>query len=739
MFGPSPFTKEFLRGLRLPYPFRTKQESEGQFRITQLCELTEQYLEPIFVKEIYRAYLFSANAHDGQRRGTGEPYIFHPLHAARILAEMHLDYQTIIAALLHDVIEDTPVTLPQIDKSFGSEIAEIVDGVSKLTHVQFNSQAEKQAENFCKMLLAMTKDIRVIIIKLADRLHNMSTLEGLSSVKRSRIARETLEVYAPIASRLGLNDIAVDLEKLGFKSLYPTRYRILSEKVKATQGNRWRLINKIEKEIRRRLQAEQIDCDVFGREKPLYSLYQKMRDKGKSFSEVMDIYAFRIVLNSDNVDDCYRVLGHVHSLYNPVPGRFKDYIAIPKVNAYQSLHTALFGPHGMPIEIQIRTETMNAVAKTGIAAHCRYKNDATVTNAAHQRAREWLQGLSEIQRKSGNPLEFMESVKIDLFPDEVYVFTPAGEVMELPRGATAVDFAYAVHTGVGNSCVSVKIDQRYAPLKTPLENGQTVEVLTAPWAHPNPAWLHFVVTAKAQSNIRSYLKKLKHNQVINLGRSLLTQALVVASTKLDDVPQEQMRAVLLQLSLDDLDTLLLEIGSGARKAELVACQILSEMGQEGNTLLEQLADCQFHYPLRIKGTEGMVVALSKCCYPIPGDDIFGVRTGRGVVIHTKTCKNVPIGSARDSGTLVNVEWESDIDGEFPVNVRVEALNQKGALATFATAIANMGANIENVKISDRDGLQSSIDFIIDVKNRHHLAQIIKRLRSIELVSRITRP
>nr|VFJ48148.1 MAG: GTP pyrophosphokinase [Candidatus Kentron sp. DK] len=745
----SPFSKEFLRGLqnfpragpRIASPAEyppDKEVVEREYRISELCELAEQYLEPVFVKEIYRAYLFGAEAHDGQHRETGEPYIFHPLRVAKILAEMRLDYQAIVAAILHDVIEDTPTGHAHVDKAFGSEVAELVEGVSKLTHVNFDSLAEKQAENFRKMLLAMTRDIRVILIKLADRLHNMQTLGGLSQAKRSRIARETLEIYAPIASRLGLNNIAIQLEELGFKTLYPLRYRVLAEKIRATRGNRRRFVGKIEKEIQNRLREEDISCQVVGREKHLYSLYRKMRDKGKHFSDIRDVHAFRIIV--DDADTCYRALGYVHSLYKPVPGRFKDYIAIPKANAYQSLHTVLFGPQqGTPIEIQIRTEQMNAVAETGIAAHCRYRNDVTVTNAAHQRTRKWLQGLSEIQKQSGNPLEFIENVKVDLFPDEVYVFTPAGDIMELPRGATAVDFAYAVHTGVGNTCVSAKIDHRYAPLRAPLQNGETVEVLTAPWAHPNPDWLHFVVTARAQSNIRNYLKRLKHEDILALGRSLLTQALAAASIKLDEVSPVRIEAVLTKLGFDDLDGLLFEVGSGKRKAALMACQFLAEFGVEKEQSIEQLPDCQFHYPLRIRGTEGMVVALSKCCYPIPGDPIVGVSTGRGVVIHTRTCKNLPAVRERNADKLVSVEWEPDIEGEFPVGIRVEAINRKGALATFATAIAETGANIENVVIADRDGLQSSIDFVINVRDRQHLAQIIKQLRAIEFVSRITCP
>nr|VFK26379.1 MAG: GTP pyrophosphokinase/guanosine-3',5'-bis(diphosphate) 3'-pyrophosphohydrolase [Candidatus Kentron sp. MB]VFK32405.1 MAG: GTP pyrophosphokinase/guanosine-3',5'-bis(diphosphate) 3'-pyrophosphohydrolase [Candidatus Kentron sp. MB]VFK75896.1 MAG: GTP pyrophosphokinase/guanosine-3',5'-bis(diphosphate) 3'-pyrophosphohydrolase [Candidatus Kentron sp. MB] len=749
-FSPKiPFSKEFLRGLRVPYRFGgsyrwddslpeylSEQTSERRYYISELCELTEQYLEPVFVREIYRSYLFSAEAHDGQKRSTGEPYIFHPLHVAKILAEMHLDYQTIIAAILHDVIEDTPMAHAHVAKAFGSDVAELVDGVSKLTHVKFDSLAERQAENFRKMLLAMTKDIRVILIKLADRLHNMRTLDGLASEKRFRIARETLDIYAPIASRLGLSNIAIELEEYGFKALYPMRYRVLAGKVKTTRGNRRRLINRIERKILNRLQEDRIQCRVSGREKHLYSLYRKMRHKHRSFSEVLDIYAFRIIV--DEVDTCYRVLGVIHGLYKPVPGRFKDYIAIPKANAYQSLHTVLWGPHGIPIEIQIRTEEMHAVAETGIATHCRYKNDATVTNAAHQRAREWLRGLSEMQKKAGNPVELLESVKVDLFPDEVYVFTPAGDIMALPRGATAVDFAYAVHTGVGDTCVAVKIDQLYASLRTPLENGQTVEVLTAPWAHPNPSWLLFVVTAKAQSNIRNYLKRLREDQIINLGQRMLTQPFAQRSAHLNDIPKKRMDALLSELGIDDQDTLLMEIGLGKRAAASVAHKLLDDTDLKGTSISERADDFQFHYPLHIKGTEGMVVALSKCCYPIPGDSIVGVSTGRGVVIHTRGCKNVSVDHVRNVNKLVNVEWEHGIKGEFPVRIRIHALNRKGALAAFATAIAEMGANIENIVIFDRDGAHSSVGFIIDINDRHHLARIIKRLRAIDFVSRITR-
>jgi guanosine-3',5'-bis(diphosphate) 3'-pyrophosphohydrolase len=707
------------------------------FLINDLCNLTANYLDTRQVNEIYRAYLFSAEAHRGQARASGEPYIFHPLNVARILAELRMDHQSLVAAILHDVIEDTPTAKHQLAEKFGADVADIVDGVSKLTQISFESKVEEQAENFRKMILAMARDIRVILVKLADRLHNMRTLDALPPHKRRQIARETLEIYAPIGNRLGLNKFVLELEDLGFAALYPIRYRVLAAEVRKARGHRKHIVKRIEHAVKQRLHAETLTGKVLGREKHLYSLYQKMRNKGVSFSEVLDVYAFRIIV--DSVDSCYRVLGAVHNLYKPKPGTFKDYIAIPKSNGYQSLHTALFGPYGVPIEVQIRTHDMHEVAESGVASHWMYKSGQDGSNAAHARARQWLRSLLVMQREAGNSIEFIENVKIDLFPNEVYVFTPAGQIMQLPRGATPVDLAYAVHTDVGNTCVAAKLDRRYAPLRTPLASGQTIEIVTAPWGRPNPNWLNFVVTGKARSNIRNYLKNLRRGEAVELGRRLITQSLASESLTVEDIPRNRIDALLNEFGLADFDALLEDIGLGNRIAPLVVRRIVP-LSEEpaGETARTRSRNTKSTQPLYIKGTEGMVVTFAKCCHPIPGDPIYGFASaGRGIVIHTQLCKNLSEYTKRPE-KWIDVEWESNIQGEFPVEVRVDAANQKGALATMAAAISEMGANIENVVISDRDGLYTSLNFVIDVIDRTHLAQIIRRLRTINLVARIAR-
>ncbi len=704
-----------------------------QFLISDLCDILETYLEPSQVKEVYRAYLLGAQAHDGQQRASGEPYIYHPVEVARILASMHLDYKTIISALLHDVIEDTDVDKRQLGREFGKEVAELVDGVSKLTQIEFESRAEAQAENFRKMLLAMTQDIRVILVKLADRLHNMRTLGALRPAKRRAIARETLEIYAPIANRLGINHIRIELEELGFAALYPMRYRVLRAEVKKARGHRKEILKKIKTAIKRRLRQEHLHGDVKGREKHLYSLFKKMRGKRLPFAEVLDVYAFRIIV--DKVDTCYRALGAIHNLYKPVPGKFKDYVAIPKANGYQSLHTVLFGPYGVPVEVQIRTEEMHQVAEAGIAAHWLYKGNEGRTNAAHKRARQWMRELLEMQKSAGNPLEFIENVKVDLFPDEVYVFTPRGEIMELPRGATAVDFAYTVHTDVGNTCVAAKIDRRYAPLSTRLVNGQTVEIITAPWGRPNPNWLNFVVTGKARGNIRSFLKNLKQHEAVELGERLLKNALGNESLRLEEIPHKRIESILKELSLSDLPALLADIGLGKHIAPLVARRLMPQ--PEDSYAVEPAPKPRTPH-LVIRGTEGMVVNFGRCCRPIPGDPIQGfVSSGRGVVIHTQSCKNVAE-HLKQPEKLIDVEWEDHVEGEFPVEIRVLVANQLGVLATVAAAISDTGANIENVSIEDRDGLYSALTFLIDVADRGHLARVMRRIRSIQFVNRIYR-
>lgn len=579
-------------------------------------------------------------------------------------------------------------------------------------------------------MLAMVRDIRVILVKLADRLHNMRTLGVMRAEKRRRIAHETLEIYAPIANRLGMNSVRLELEDLGFAALYPTRSRVLADAVKKARGNRKEILDKIETAIKRRLRQEDLAGRVLSREKHLFSLYKKMRNKGLPFSEVFDVYAFRIIV--DNVDTCYRVLGAIHNLYKPVPGKFKDYIAIPKSNGYQSLHTVLFGPYGVPIEVQIRTEDMNRVADAGVAAHWLYKTgDDSSGNSAQRRAREWLRELLEMQKYAGNSLEFLENVKIDLFPDEVYVFTPRGSIMELPRGATAVDFAYAVHTDVGNTCIASKIDRHLAPLRTPLLNGQTVEIITAPGAHPNPAWLNFVVTAKARSNIRHYLKTLRHEEAVNLGRRLLEKTLGSVGYSLAELPEQSIQDYLNECELGSLEELLENIGLGNRMPLLVARRLAGTSEETRGSRGDKA-------PLAIKGTEGMVVSFAKCCRPIPGDPIVGfVSAGRGVVIHRDDCKNVADFRNRPE-KWIDVEWEPDVMGDFVAELRLEVANQRGVLAMVAAAIADTGSNIENVEIEERDGMTTTMTFSVAVHGRRHLARVMRRIRSISLVMRIVR-
>ncbi|MGD2136910.1 MAG: bifunctional GTP diphosphokinase/guanosine-3',5'-bis pyrophosphate 3'-pyrophosphohydrolase [Gammaproteobacteria bacterium] len=705
--------------------------NDSRFLISDLCRMLDDYLEPEQVQEVYRAYLFGAEAHEGQHRLSGEPYIYHPLAAARILAELRLDHKSIVAAILHDVIEDTPTAKEQIAADFGTDVAELVDGVSKLTQIEFESQAEAQAENFRKMILAMVKDIRVILVKLADRLHNMRTLHVMRPEKRRRIARETLEIYAPIANRLGINALRVELEDLGFKALYPLRYKVLLKAVRAARGHRKEVLSRIETAIRRRMHQEQLEGRILSREKHLYSLYRKIRDKTLSFEETYDVYAFRIVV--DTVDTCYRVLGVMHNLYKPVPGKFKDYIAIPKANGYQSLHTILFGPYGVPIEVQIRTEDMDKVAEAGVAAHWVYKSGEEGFDQMQAGAREWLRELLEMQKHAGNSLEFLENVKIDLFPDAVYVFTPAGEIMKLPHGATVVDFAYAVHTDIGNTCITARIDRQLVSLRTQLRNGQTVEIVTREGAHPSPSWLSFVVTAKARSNIRHYQKNLKREEAIDLGHRMLDRALTVFEADIDRISEQRLHALLREYHLDSFEDLLVDIGLGRRPSVLVARALVpgggrsSEVSGEGSMR-----------PLVIKGTEGMVTRFSKCCRPIPGDPVVAVITsGRGLMIHTQTCRNISEHKYPQE-RILEVQWEPGLDEEFPVEVSVVVEDRRGVLATVATVIGDSDSNIDNVWIEERDGMTHHLNFRITVHSRKHLASVMRRVRSIPSVIRITR-
>jgi GTP pyrophosphokinase len=700
--------------------------------VSNLRALLESYLEPEQIARVQRAYLFGAQAHQGQKRLTGEPYIHHPLAVAHTMAEMRMDADSIIAGILHDVIEDTPTAKEQLAREFGQDVAELVDGVSKLTHLTFESVAEAQAENFRKMMLAMVNDLRVIMVKLADRLHNMRTLGVMPPDKRRRIARETLEIYAPIALRLGMNTLRLELERLGFEALYPNRYRMLEAAVKRSRGNRKELLQKIETTMHGRLSEMALEGRVFGREKSLYSIYRKMRQKHLSFKEVFDVFAIRVVVK--DVDTCYRALGVIHNLYKPVPNRFKDYIAIPKVNGYQSLHTVLFGPHGIPIEVQIRTQEMDRVAQVGIAAHWLYKTGDTSSIKAQTRAHQWLRDVLEIQQRAGNSLEFLEGVKTDLFPDEVYVFTPAGEIRQLPRGATAVDYAYSVHSDVGDTCVAVKIDRRLSPLSTPLQSGQTVEVITAPTARPNPIWLNFVVTAKARAHIRHFLKTQQHEEAIRLGRRLLNTALVGYGLDVDAIDKNHLAALLKDIGLDSFDALLKDIGLGNRVAQLVARRLLDSSDAPVPGERHSAAGV----PLAIQGTEGMVVNFAKCCHPIPGDPIVGVMSaGRGLVIHRDACRNAA--PHRDKpDKCIQIFWSQEPVGEFTTAMRVQSVNQRGVLAALASKISGEGSNIENVSFEERDGITTTIIFQLSVKNRRHLARIMRVIRSSPEVYRVQR-
>ncbi|OLU34869.1 bifunctional GTP diphosphokinase/guanosine-3',5'-bis(diphosphate) 3'-diphosphatase [Pseudomonas sp. PA15(2017)] len=696
--------------------------------IDALADRLSGYLGDEQVNLVRRAYFYAEQAHDGQRRRSGEAYVTHPLAVASILADMHMDHQSLMAAMLHDVIEDTGIAKEALHAQFGESVAELVDGVSKLTQMNFETKAEAQAENFQKMAMAMARDIRVILVKLADRLHNMRTLEVLSGEKRRRIAKETLEIYAPIANRLGMHSMRVEFEDLGFKAMHPMRSERIRAAVRRARGNRKEIVTRIEESLLHCLEREGLSGEVVGREKHLYSIYQKMRGKRKSFNEIMDVYAFRIVV--DKVDTCYRVLGAVHNLYKPLPGRFKDYIAIPKANGYQSLHTTLFGMHGVPIEIQIRTREMEEMANNGIAAHWLYKSsEDELPKGNHARARQWVKGVLELQQRAGNSLEFIESVKIDLFPDEVYVFTPKGRIMELPKGSTAVDFAYAVHTDVGNTCIACRINRRLAPLSQALESGSTVEIVSAPGARPNPAWLNFVVTGKARTHIRHALKLQRRSESVNLGERLLNKVLASFESHLDKVPAERQLAVLNEYRLETFDDLLEDIGLGNRMAYVVARRLLASDGEE-------LPNAEG--PLAIRGTEGLVLSYAKCCTPIPGDPIVGhLSAGKGMVVHMDTCRNISE-VRHNPEKCIQLAWAKDVTGEFNVELRVELEHQRGLIALLAGSVNAADGNIEKISMDERDGRVSVVQLVVSVHDRVHLARVIKKLRTLPGVMRITR-
>ena len=703
-------------------------------RVERLCAQLAEYMPASELNLVRDACYFGAKAHEGVYRKSGEPYIFHPIAVAEILHEVRFDHATIIAAILHDVVEDTTYTKDDIEARFGAEIAELVDGVTKLTQIKFQSKKEAQAENFRKMFMAMARDIRVIMIKLADRLHNMRTLEVMAAPKRRRIARETLEIYAPIALRLGMNHLRVELEELGFRNYYPWRYPILKAAVARTTGNREQFINQLETRISERLTEAGLEARVNGREKHLWSIYRKMHDKKVRLKEINDLYAVRIIV--DTPDTCYRVLGYLHHLYKPVMGRFKDYIAIPKANGYQSLHTVLFGPQGMAIEAQIRTHDMHIVAQTGVAAHWLYKAANTQPGGSHHHARQWLQKLMDIQRRAGDSLEFLESVKVDLFPHEIYVFTPAGEIIELPRGATVVDFAYAIHSDVGNTCVGGKVDFRFVPLRTKLVSGQTVEVIISPTARPDPAWLSFVTTAKARASIRHYLNHLRREDAVILGRRLLDKALSGGIARLKAMAPEDLQPIIKRLKANSFEDILADIGLGKRLAPIVAKHLVGS-DNEPDTTPNNPKDPN-DQPLLIKGTEGAVVNFGKCCRPIPGDDIIAhLSTGRGIVVHRDTCRNVAdFEKAPDK--WLEVEWENNVSGEFETGLRLRLVDKRGSLAAVAVALSEVGVNIDTINTAKGDTGTTWVDLVVYVNDRDQLAQVIRRLRNVPGTQRVQR-
>ena len=701
--------------------------------VEALIERLTAYLDSDKVALVARAYEWAKKAHEGQFRKSGEPYITHPLAVANILAGLHMDHQTLMAALLHDDIEDTGITKDDLAAEFGDSVAELVDGVSKLTQIEFKSKAEAQAQNFQKMTLAMAKDIRVILVKLADRLHNMRTLRPLQHEKRRRIATETLDIYAPIANRLGINSIRVELEELGFAALYPMRAKYVGKAVKKLRGNHNEIITDIQTRLEECLSKRGLTGQIVGREKHLNSIYKKMKYQHKSFHEIMDVYAFRIITTSE--DDCYRVLGAVHSLYKPLPFRFKDYIAVPKVNGYQSLHTTLFGLH-VNIEIQIRTQEMEEFANYGIAAHWQYKDESNIAVANQVRLDRWLSGLKEMRERANDSMEFIEHVKIDLFPDEIYVFTPKGAIKELPSGATPIDFAYSIHTDIGNACVACRVNRQLAPLSEPLQSGQTVEIITAPGAKPSPAWMNIVMTGKAKSSIRHFLKQQQEAESLEQGRTMLEKSLGGIKKTWSDISEEQIKKVLDHNQVDSLDTLLKSVGMGQRMPYIIARQLVSDGAPEISEE-EALAAEADDEKVMIKGTQGMKVTFAHCCHPIPGDPIIGMPSpNAGLVIHSEGCKKAMQLAANKA--RMHLSWVKDITNEFTVELRVELERQRGIIAELATAIARAEGNLDRISVEEQNAKMSVVSVVLHVQGRHHLARVMKRIRTIKAVIRLNR-
>lgn len=699
--------------------------------LSVLTDKLSNYLDANQVKKVERAYRFAEQSHSGQMRQSGDPYITHPLAVANILADMRLDHESLMAALLHDVIEDTGVSKGQISRRFGRIVADLVDGVSKLSGIEFETKAQLQAESFQKMTLAMSKDIRVVLVKLADRLHNMRTLGVLAPEKRRRIARETLEIYAPIAQRLGINDVRIEFEDLGFASMYPLRHRRLREAMKAARKNRNEIVTEIHQAIEMRLEKEDLPAKVQSREKHLWSIYQKMRVKRKSFRDIMDVFAFRLIV--DSVDDCYRTLGIMHDIFKPVPGEFKDYIAIPKANGYQSLHTVLVGMHGVLIEVQIRSREMDKMANYGIAAHWEYKTGNDNTEASQRRAAVWVQGLLDMQKQAGDSQEFLEHVKTDLFTDEIYVFTPKGRIVELPSGATPIDFAYSVHTDLGDSCIACRIDGELTPLSEQLESGQKIEIISTKGAQPNPNWLNFVVTAKARSSIRHFLKNQQHDESVDLGKRLLDQALANYDTRYNQLKKSQIKRLLKETAAPTFEHVLQQIGLGNSMPFAVANLLIPPSKRK---IREEKRNPSL--AVVIDASEGMLVQYGKCCHPIPGDPILGhASPGKGLVVHLESCRNLKEIRSNPEKCMP-LSWSAEVQGEFPVEVKVEITPERGFVAALASRMTEENATIEKINIIEKDPYTSIVDVVISVRNRIHLADILRRARSLPPVRRIYR-
>ena len=682
------------------------------------------YLPPKAVEAIDRTFFVADFAHKEQKRASGEPYIIHPIAVATIIAQMHLDTESVQAALLHDVVEDTQINSKMLEEEFGSTVNEIVEGVTKLDKLRFHDYKEAQMENFRKMILAMTKDIRVILIKLADRTHNMRTLGALRPDKRVRIAKETLDVFVPIANRLGISDTRAELEELCMAAIYPMRYRILKAAVTRARNNRKEVVSNILEAIKARLKEANIEATVTGREKRLYSIYMKMVHKELQFREIMDRYGFRIILK--DVDTCYRVLGQMHNLFKPRPNGFKDYIAIPKLNGYQSLHTSLVGPHAVPIEIQIRTELMDQMAARGVAAHwaCKESGSKTVSTASQKNAQDWIKNLIDLQQSAGSSMEFVEDVKTDLFPDSIFVFTPDGMIYNLPKGSTPVDFAYAIHSDIGNHCIGARVNHRVFPLSRHLESGQSVEIITSQGASPNAIWLSTVVTSKARSAIRQYLKGLRTQECMLIGRRLLQNTL--RSVRIESLTEEQINSILENFGKQSLNDLFCDIAMGNILTVAVA-KFLDPNSHK-------------HHELPVKGTGGMPFTYAQCCLPIPGDDIIAhIAQGRGIVIHNVNCKNLRL-SDRGPGKTLNVSWNKNVTAnmEFKTGLLIELENRQGIVSEISNAIDIAGSRIESINSDQKDEKSFIINLVVTVRDRLHLAGVIRRIKSVPNIISITR-